>query len=85
MALEQCDDLNNQIDGTLDRCLAMTVETQQVGADTAVILSEQKDQIQGIDKKVHEIDEILEDSERSIQTTQSWRKGIIVELSLCFA
>eukprot|EP01084_Bolivina_argentea_P263899 446853_1 len=75
--LKHCDQLNDAIDHSLDASLAMTAQTASTAADTCNMLNEQRDQIKKMHKDVHQTNEILKDSERSIQTVQSWKKGII--------
>ena len=83
MAMDYCDTLNDAIDASLDNSLRMCSEIEKQGADTCNKLHDQRGQIKRIHKNMHETDEILKDSERSIQNIQSWKKTIIVKLSLC--
>ena len=78
-AKDYCDELNNSIDSSLDNSLAMCANTAKLGMDTCEELHDQRNRIRNLHKNVHEIDETLKDSERSIQTVQSWRKGIVVK------
>ena len=85
MAMDYCDKLNDGIDMSLDNSLIMCSQIIKQGADTCNKLHEQRGQIKRIHKNMHETDEILKDSERSIQNIQSWKKTLVVKLSFgCF-
>ena len=81
MAYKHADNINDKIDASLDRSLAMVAHSVKTGAQTAQMLDEQRNQIRTVHKQTHQTDEILQDSQRSLQTVSSWKKGVGVEYS----
>merc|ERR1712113_583344 len=68
---EQVQELEEKNDSILDNALKTSYETMGIAADTASKLDEQRGQLIGIDKNLHEIDEDLNGTERTLNGMKS--------------